>query len=55
MKETCLCAAVKTEDGKTFGRIVGVYDSSKYIVSLEGVSQSFIIKESMINFVENIL
>lgn len=45
---------VKTQDNKTYGRIVGVYDVTKYIVSLEGISQSFIIKESMINFVEDI-
>jgi hypothetical protein len=45
---------LKTEDNKTYGRIVGVYDSTKYIVSLEGISQSMIIKECMLNFVENI-
>ena len=44
---------LKTED-KTYGKIVGVYDATKYIVSLEGISQSLIINESMFNFVENI-
>jgi len=45
---------LKTEDNKTYGRIVGVYDATKYIVSLEGISQSMIIKECMLNFVENL-
>ena len=44
---------LKTKD-KTYGKIVGVYDATKYIVSLEGISQSLIINESMFNFVENI-
>jgi len=45
---------LKTEDNKTYGRIVGVYDATKYIVSLEGISQSMIIKEYMLNFIEDI-
>ena len=45
---------LKTEDNKTYGMIVGVYDANKYIVSIKGVSESFIIKETMLNLVENI-
>ena len=44
---------VKTQDDQTYGRIVKVYDVNSYIVSLNGVSQSMIIKESMLNFVGN--
>lgn len=46
---------IKTQDDKSYGRIVGVYDATKYIISLEGISQSLIIKDSMFNFVENIV
>jgi hypothetical protein len=45
---------LKTEDNETYGKIVGVVNSNNYIVSLSGISESFIIKESMFNFVENI-
>jgi len=45
---------LKTDDNKTYGRIVGVVDANNYIVSLNGISESFLIKESMLNFVENI-
>jgi len=44
---------VKTQDDQTYGRIIKVYDVDSYIVSLNGVSQSMIIKESMLNFVGN--
>ena len=44
---------VKTQDDQTYGRIIKVYDVNSYIVSLDGVSQSMIIKESMLNFVGN--
>jgi hypothetical protein len=46
---------IKTQDDQTYGRIVKVYDVNSYIVSLDGVSQSMIIKESMINFIGNTL
>jgi len=45
---------IKTQDNQTYGRIVGVYDATKYIVSLNEISQSMIIQESMINFIEDI-
>jgi hypothetical protein len=45
---------IKTQDDQTYGRIVGVYDATKYMVSLEGISQTLIVSESMLNFVENI-
>ncbi len=45
---------LKTEDNQTYGMIVGVYDANKYIVSIKGVSECFLIKETMLNLVENI-
>jgi hypothetical protein len=45
---------LKTEDNQTYGMIVGIYDANKYIVSIKGVRESFIIKETMLNLVENI-
>jgi len=42
--------SIKSNDCQSFGIIVGVYDDNKYIVSFEGVSQSMIIKESMVIF-----
>jgi hypothetical protein len=43
--------SIKSNNCESFGIIVGVYEDDKYMVSFEGVSQSMIIKESMINFV----
>jgi len=45
---------LKTEDNQTYGMIVGVYDANKYIVSIKGISECFLIKETMLNLVENI-
>jgi hypothetical protein len=45
---------LKTEDNQTYGMIVGVYDANKYIVSIKGVSECFLIREAMLNLVENI-
>ena len=42
--------SIKSNDCQSFGIIVGVYDDNKYIVSFEGVSQSMVIKESMVIF-----
>jgi hypothetical protein len=45
---------LKTEDNQTYGMIVGVYDANKYIVSIKGISECFLIREAMLNLVENI-
>jgi hypothetical protein len=45
---------IKTQDNNTYGKIVGVYDANSYIVALNGMSEAFIIKEAMINFVDYI-
>ena len=45
---------LKTEDNQTYGMIVGVYDTNKYIVSIKGISECFLIREAMLNLVENI-
>ena len=45
---------LKTDDNETYGMIVGVYDAHKYIVSIKGISECFLIREAMLNFVENI-
>jgi hypothetical protein len=45
---------LKTQDNDTYGKIVGVYNANSYIVALNGMSEAFIIKESMLNFVNYI-
>jgi len=45
---------LKTEDNQTYGKIIAVFGANKYIVSLKGISESLIVPESMLNFVEDI-
>jgi hypothetical protein len=45
---------LKTQDNQTYGKIIAVFGANKYIVSLKGISESLIVPESMLNFVEDI-
>ena len=44
----------KGQNDKTYGKIVGVYDGQRYLVNLNGISETIIVGELDINFVEDI-